>query len=279
MLSKLIFLGFSLLFLNQLTLHDQERTNRFNKEKDLLLAHFDCKTDVDDLHSMAALATLHELKAFSDINYHVVAGAYGVQKGLYVPPNDLCKIAFGNNWSDAHEDFEKAQKDVLKIARKTLTNGGDIWIAEGGQSDFSAALVRKIQTSDASIKTKERIHLIQHADWNEKVTDSLDLEFVRIHTDYNKIPDGNTIGNGTPGFRSEEIVEWRKKVSNKKLIEVWKMAIAAGNKYNGSEGRYNNEAVEKGGLDFSDLSETCWILGLEGLKDAEAFFDYCKEPR
>jgi hypothetical protein len=56
------------------------------------------------------------------------------------------------------------------------------------------------------------------------------------------------------------------------------MAISAGNEYNGSEGRYENKAVRKGGLDFSDLSETCWIFGLEDLKDAEAFFDYCKQP-
>ena len=34
---------------------------------------------------------------FSNVKYHAVAGAYGIQEGLYVPPNDLFKIAFGTN--------------------------------------------------------------------------------------------------------------------------------------------------------------------------------------
>jgi len=48
--------------------------------------------------------------------------------------------------------------------------------------------------------------------------------------------------------------------------------VDLGNKYNAKDGRYNNEAVSAGGLDFSDLSEVCWILGLEEIKDTEQFF-------
>ena len=65
------------------------KAGRFNLEKDLLLAQFDCKTDVDDLHSVAALVTLLSDSQFSSIRYHAVAGTYGIQNGLYVPPNDL----------------------------------------------------------------------------------------------------------------------------------------------------------------------------------------------
>lgn len=42
--------------------------------------------------------------------------------------------------------------------------------------------------------------------------------------------------------------------------------------YNGVEGRYNNVAVAAGGVDFYDLSEVCWILGLEGIYDTQEFF-------
>ena len=51
----LIIVIFSFL---QYTIGQTTRKPRFNPNKDLLLAHFDCKTDVDDLHSVAALITL-----------------------------------------------------------------------------------------------------------------------------------------------------------------------------------------------------------------------------
>ena len=113
----------------------------FNIKSDLLLAHYDCKTDVDDLHSVAAFATLIRQPEYKELKYHAVAGAYGIQGGLYVPPNDLMELSFGDNWTDAHLNFENALQDLVEIAKSTISSGGDIWIAEAGQSDFSAALV------------------------------------------------------------------------------------------------------------------------------------------
>jgi len=34
-----------------------------------------------------------------------------------------------------------------------------------------------------------------------------------------------------------------------------------------------NEAIQAGGLDFSDFAEVCWIFGIEYLKDAKEFFE------
>jgi hypothetical protein len=65
--------------------HSPEKFSKkdgFNMEKDFLLAQFDCKTDVDDIHTMAALATLLSDSCFSTVNYHAVTGTYGIQKGL-----------------------------------------------------------------------------------------------------------------------------------------------------------------------------------------------------
>ena len=235
---------------------------RFNIEKDLLLAQFDCKTDVDDVHSAAALITVLSNSDFSKVKYHAIAGTYGTQEGLYVPPNDLFQLAFGKNWTDAHNNLESAVKKVKVIAESTLKSGGNIWIAEAGQSDFSAALVRAIQADLPNVKTSQRIHVVQHSDWNEQVTSPESLQFVKQNTNYHKIADGNVVGNGTPGFRSPECKNWKNKLKDSRLVEIWKLAIDIGNKYNGKEGRYNNAAVEAGGLDFSDFSETCWIFGL-----------------
>jgi len=245
----------------------------FNIEKDLLLVQFDCKTDVDDLHTLAALVTLLSDSKFSKIRYHAVAGTYGIQEGLYVPANPLFQLAFGDNWTDAHEKVNGAVEKVKAIIKKILETQGDIWIAEAGQSDFTAKLIKAIQSDLPGLSVSQRIHVVQHSDWNENSTSPESLQFVKKNTDYQKIPDGNAVGNGTPGFRSPEYTQWKKKISNPKLIGIWQLATDLSNKYNGKEGRYNNEAISAGGLDFSDLSEVCWILGLQDIIDTEQFFN------
>ncbi|MGK7390263.1 MAG: hypothetical protein ACNS60_07925 [Candidatus Cyclobacteriaceae bacterium M2_1C_046] len=244
----------------------------FNLEKDLLLVQFDCKTDVDDLHTVAAFRTLVSHQPYSKINYHAVAGTYGMQEGLYVPPNDLFQLAFGDNWTDAHNNMKGAVEKVKSLAIKTLLQGGDVWIADAGQSDFSAELVYAVQKDLPEIETSKRIHVVQHAEWNEEVTTPEKLDFVKRNTDYVKIPDGNGVGNGTPGFRDPEFTNWDDKITDPELTEIWQLAVDLANRYNGKEGRYNNEAVLAGGLDFSDLSEVCWVLGLQDIRDTEQFF-------
>ena len=245
---------------------------KFNIEKDLFLAQFDCKTDVDDIYSIAGVATMLADPRFSNVKYHAVAGAYGIQEGLYVPPNDLFKIAFGSHWSDAHSNFKQALSEVTKLVTNTLEDGGDIWIAEAGQSNFSASLIKNIKTISPSIKTKSRIHIVQHSDWNENNTSPDDLTYVKENTDYIKIPDGNTIGNGSPGFSTEEKVNWKKYITDSRRKNIWEKAIEIANKYNGKDGRYKNPAIAKGGMDFSDVSESCWIFGFNHLKNVEDFF-------
>jgi len=249
------------------------KAGHLNLEKDLLLVQFDCKTDVDDLQSAAALATLMSDTKFSKIHYHAVAGTYGIQKGLYVPPNELFQLAFGGNWTDAHKNRKGAIEQVKAIVKSTLANQGDIWIADAGQSDFTAELIKAIQSDLPEINTSLRIHVVQHSDWNEEVTSPGSLDFVKKNSDYHKIPDGNVVGNGTPGFRSPEYTQWKSKIKNPKLIEIWQLAIDLSNKYNGKKGRYKNEAILAGGLDFSDLSEVCWILGIQDIRDIDQFFN------
>ncbi len=250
----------------------QGKNTRFQMDKDFLLAQFDCKTDVDDLHSVAALAMLLSHPDFSMVKYHAVAGTYGVQEGLYVPPNSLFQLAFGENWTDAHEDFEACVDTVRAKAQEIISAGGDIWIAEAGQSDFSAELIKALKKNFVDIDLSQRIHLVQHSDWNEKVTSSEKLQYVKVHSDYIKIPDGNTVGNNSPGFNSPEFKNWETLLSDKHIIDVWRLAIELGNQYNGKEGRYTNQAILDGGLDFSDISETCYILGLLDIKDTSEFF-------
>jgi hypothetical protein len=251
---------------------ESETLGKFNTERDLYLAHFDLKTDVDDAHSVAAVATMLADPRFEGVNYHAVAGAYGTQSGEYVPANDLFELAFGPHWSDAHSDFNTALEEVGSLAKTVVQNGGKIWIADGGQSDFSAALVREIQNQLPDSDLKEMVHIVQHADWNEEVTTPADLAYVKEAASYHRIPDGNTVGNGTPGFRSDENIDWQNSITDQHLREIWEKAITIANRYNGADGRYLNESIMNGGLDFSDTSETTWIFGFNHVEDADDFF-------
>ena len=257
--------------------HADSNPGSFNMEKDLLLGHFDCKTDVDDIHSVAAFKTLLSQEEYVDIKHHAVAGTYGTQGGLYVPGEEVFELAFGDNWSDAHKDFDGALGRVHDLVGATLDNDGDVWITEAGQSDFSAALVKSLKESYPELNTKQRIHIIQHSNWNEEVTSESALQYVKAHTDYQKIPDGNAMNNGSPCYRSPDFITWKSKISDKAIRDLWSKAVDIGNAYNGVDGRYLNEAVKNGGLDFSDISETCWILGLDHIKDTAEFFEtYCR---
>ncbi len=248
--------------------------SRFNPGKDLLLAHYDFKTDVDDLHSVAALSTLLSDDRYRGLNVHAVAGTYGRQEGEYVPPNPLMLQALGSRWSDAHADWQGALNEVLPLVLDALDDKGAVWIAEGGQSDFSADLIRLVRELRPGLETASRIHIVQHADWNEEVTSDLALEYVRVHGDYQRIPDGNARGNGTPGFRSDRAYDLNAYFENPDVRATWKLARELAVDYNGIQGRYFNSDIAAGGLDFSDFAEVCWILELEHLEDANAYFRY-----
>lgn len=267
-IKALIFYFFSIFLTDQV--HAQ--VIRFDITKDLLLVHFDCKTDVDDVQSMAAFATLLSSSDYKNINYHAVTGTYGVQKGLYVPPNALLELAFENHWTDAHNNFVTAVNEVMAKVKPVLEVGGEIWIADAGQSDFTARLIQAIALKFPELITIDRIHVVQHSDWNESVTAKSALQFVKKHSDYNKIADGNSLNNGTPGFKDIAFTHWDTVIFDSNLVDIWQLAIGLCNQYNGKKGRYLNDAIAKGGLDFSDLSEVCWILGLEDIIDINGFF-------
>lgn len=256
---------------------DRENIVPFNIEKDILLGQFDCKTDVDDLHAAVAFYMLLSHPDFKSIKYHAVAGTYGIQEGLYVNPNKLFHNLFGKNWSDANNNFDYALKKVSQKISPILNAGGTVWIAEAGQSDFSAALIKKIKSEHPSINAKEQFKIVQHSTWNEDVTSKENLAYVKKHVSYYKIPDGNAVGNGTPGFRDEHYTQYSFPILNKELMNHWLVAKTIANEFNGVDGRYLNKAIKAGGLDFSDLAETCWILGIEHIKDVTEFFNTYKQ--
>ncbi len=279
LLSILLTLCFSISCNKSTTaLHENGKFRKFNLKSDLLLLHYDCKTDVDDLHSIAAFGSLIRTPAYSKINYRAVAGTYGIQEGAYVPPNTLIEEAFKNNWSDAHSNMEKALEDVYNKVMEVLNNRkGTIWIAEAGQSDFSAKLIAKIRANKNTINSKERIHIVQHSDWNEKTTTEEQLAYVKKYSKYHKIPDGNAAHNGTPSYNTKTPIAWADILRDKEMKKLWSLATTLADKYNGQDGRYNNPSIESGGLDFSDFSEVQWILEIKNVESCAAYLNYLRD--
>ncbi len=252
---------------------------RFDPAKDLFLAQFDIKTDTDDLHSAAAVATMLAHPKFACVDYLAVSGTYGTQGGAYVDPGTLFSDAFGQNWVDAHGDRDGAVERLAMRAGDVLAAGGHVWIMEGGQSDVSAATVQAVLSADPEAPTKTNFHIVQHSGWNEKVTSPEALDFVRRETDYVNIPDGNATGNGSPGFNTPDGTAWDALIAADVVGPIWALAREMGTAFNGSgfddetisAGGYDNKSIGAGGLDFSDTSEAAWIFGYDHLEDVDAF--------
>lgn len=250
--------------------------SHFQIDKDFILLQFDSKTDVDDLHTIAAAATVFSLQPFESVRYHAVAGTYGDQEGLYVPSPKLFDMAFPGKWSDNHNRPDKALADVANTVVEQLDRGANIWVVEAGQSNFTARWLKEVAGVRPDVDLRKRIHVVQHSDWNEQQTNPQDLAYVKASASYHRIPDGNATGNGSPGFKTFKPLVPGHYSLPAEVVTIWERAIILGSHYNGLDGRYENDAVAAQGLDFSDTVELCWILGLNDLSDAEDFFEYAR---
>ena len=244
---------------------------KFDMKKDLLLLNFDLKTDVDDVHTIAALDLILKSNAFKKLNYYAISGTYGMQSGGYVPANDLFNLVFKHNWTDAHNYRQTSINKTIKKINNTLSLGGNIWMAEAGQSDFTQEILEALSEYNI-LFTKDQIIVVQHADWNEQETSVNALNYVKQKTTYIRITDGNKTGNGTPGFNNQAYST--QALENKNLLssKTWILANEISTKYNGINGRYNNKAISGGGADFSDLVEITYILDIKNTPTVAAFF-------
>ena len=256
-----------------------EPIGQFNPPTDVFFAHFDIKTDTDDLHSAAAVATLLAHPRFKCVDYFAVSGTYGVQVGDYVDPGPLFADAFGERWLDAHTSRTAAIETLGRKAADIIGAGGHVWIMEGGQSDVSAGALRHALSLAPDLPAKTHFHVVQHSDWNEQVTSPGALAFLKAQADYIKIKDGNAVGNGTPGFNTPSGEAWPALLGHPETGAMWQQARTLGLAANGTgstdetiaTGGYNNPSIGAGGLDFSDAAEAAWIFCYEDLADVDAF--------
>lgn len=229
----------------------------FDPSMDLLSLHYDHAPDRDDGH--AAVAG-RQVTTFYGIEPHVVSGAYGTNRDGYQQEAEaVMRAAWGSSWVDAHGDWSSAVDATVQRWRQTLSAGGEVWVAEGGQSDFTADVVRELLRRDPGLDTTAVIHVVQHSEWNERKASPGVLRYVRSVTAYEKIDDGNE-KNRTADLhqRSDSFV---RHATSGTLGDAWRAAFAY------------LPPTDK--LDFSDTVELLHILGVtkDRVADVDDFAD------
>lgn len=218
---------------------------QFVQDQDLISLHYDHAPDRDDGH--ATVAALAVVRAFGIVP-HVVSGAHGTGNAdQYQPEAEVVmRAAWGSAWVDANGNRQAAVNATATRWLNTLLNGGDIWVAEGGQSDLTAAVVRSINNSNPSINARARIHVVQHSRFNESNANQSDLRFTQANTDYILIADGND-DNATAdlNMRSNGFVQ---RARNSQFGSAWNAAFS-----------YLDPNFK---LDFSDTVLLLHILGI-----------------
>ena len=182
----------------------------FDSDRDLISLHYDHAPDKDDGQSAAAdRSMLQTLMSQSWIEHHTVAvsGTYGLNKDSFNKQSDrVMDAVWGDTgWIAANDNWRPAVEALTNKWLKTINNGGNIWVKEGGQSDITADVIKRIVQTDSDIKTRDRIFVVQHSDWNEDQTTPQALAYVRNMATYIRIDDANkylNIKGGDPAFVS-----------------------------------------------------------------------------
>ena len=190
----------------------------FDPQDDLLSLHYDHAPDKDDGQSAAADRTVLESlygRAWLPAHTLAVSGTYGLNKDDFNADSDrVMDMVFGDigGWLSAHRDWKGTREKLADRWLEAIEAGGDVWVKEGGQSDLTADVVRTLLSRISNLPTRERVHVVQHSNWNEEKTSPDALDYVRTWTDYIRIGDANAylnLAGGNHEFLVEEVAcDW-----------------------------------------------------------------------
>lgn len=248
----------SVLLLLSISLYAQ----KFNPAKDIIALHYDHAPDLDDGHSATAdRVILQSTFGKKWLNKHliIVSGTYGLNSKTFVSSSDkLMNVVWNGQWISAHHDWKASVQKSVAVWVKTIHKGGLVWIKEGGQSDFTADVIKQIKVKHPQINTKESIICVQHSNWNEDQTTPKLLAYTKENSKYIRIEDANAycvIKRNDPAI--VKFVD--AALSNPTNRKYWEASFI-----------YFPALGEKGYIDYSDTGELMHILGL-GKMDVENF--------
>lgn len=232
----------------------------FDSVRDLVALHYDFAPDRDDIHSAAADRTmLQQLFGEDWMCEHVlpVSGTYGNNAFMFLggDADKMMENVWGTcgGYIDADRHIldlffswrPQPERQAAKTWLETFRKGGDVWVKEGGQSDFTQKVLSIVKMKAPFLDTKSRVHVVQHSQWNEDWTRDSALASVKGSTDYIRIPGANPV---LCNQNTEENQAFIWAATNHPLYaKYWKAAF----KFLDPNKR----------LDFSDTSELLFILG------------------
>jgi len=179
------------------------RVEAVPQQDDALYLHYDCAPDPDDIHAIAAGRILTRSLG---VEPNVVVGAHGYQLGGQFRNGciTMANQAYGNDYLQVQNNFGLAQ-GVAQEWDTVIRNGGTVYVAEGGPSDFTFEVLQRMNQSPSNVT------VVQHSTYNETHTRDSSLNFVRNNTNYIRIADGN-VGNTTAALRQEWTTSLRNLV-------------------------------------------------------------------
>ncbi len=214
---------------------------------DLVVLHYDNCPDRDDGHALAAGKAVVE--RFDLQNLLVVNGTCSDRsRNAYQPESEaVARAVWGSQWLDGYNELDASIQTSAQSWGSVLANGGDVWIAEGGPSDFTAKVLRVIIDQSPSLNIK-KVHVVQHStgdSFNEAQTETSNIQLIKREADYIAIPNGNGGGNGSAGLRNNSpfFVETARQSS---YSNEWEAAF-----------NYLNPEER---LDFSDTVELLYLV-------------------
>ena len=236
----------------------------FDKSRDILLMQYDAGGDEDDIHCMAAYACMKLHSDLAGVNDYIVTGA----RRKYVSGTEghpVMEYNFGSEgpeWTSAFRDWNLSVDRVRDLVKPVLQAGGRAWVAEGGQSDFTSDWIRALINDGVAASTiRDNVVVVQHSVANENFATDADLAYTKANSDYYKIADGNSGGNGTAGYATYSTNFLDDAISNSnpnaEARAIWNQT----NTFLSTED-IHNPYMKVGGVDFSDTSELWWILEL-----------------
>lgn len=230
----------------------------FNPETDLLSLHYDHAADRDDGHATVAGKVIVDTYG---INHVVVGGAHGKNGKSYVPDSELVMDATwgADGWINANADRQGAIQELGQKWLTTILNGGQVFVAEGGQSDTSLGAAKYVLENGGN---PSKITIVQHSQWNlNNYGNGVLNALIDLGVNHTKIDDGN-IPNKTADLNTTNFSSVSNFVSLA-LASPWAGAWQAAFDYYDPKVR----------LDFSDTVEALHILGVK-LDEVENVTDF-----
>jgi hypothetical protein len=213
--------------------------NTTYQQGDLLIIAHDSGPDTDDMQAIVANRMI--MDAYPTVNYLLVGATQGHGWTNPTVGSESHTQSLFPAWVNAKASTSGTTSfdgtSVIKIAddiEETLINGGTAHIAEGGPSDFTAEVIRLLQSRGVQAQALKRIRVVQHSAgasaWNEQQTSRSNLALVKSAATWVPIANGNIGGNATADFQdpasSSMCQRFMNSASTSRYSSQWAWAYA-----------------------------------------------------